>query len=114
MVPTGVQSQKIHAIISPARKLEIHEISVDTTASYTESPTIEHTYSIYLVEFRKMGDIGPVFFEVLKVVLLFRCLSLIKRYGPLNKFGKMEKISWGFNKNQMLGLHVYLLATLTT
>ena len=76
MVPTGVQSQKIHAIISPARKLEINEISLDTTASNTSyrSPTIEHTYSIYLVEFRKMGDIGPVFFEVLKVVCYYRTI----------------------------------------
>ena len=63
-----------------------------------------------------MGDIGPVFFEVLKVVLLLQdwCLSLIKRHGPLNKFGKMEKISCGLNKSQMLDLHAYLLATLTT
>ena len=65
MVPTGVQSQKIHAIISPARKLEINEISVDTTASNTRSPTIEHTYSIYLDEFRKMGDkLAQYFFFV--------------------------------------------------
>lgn len=82
MVPTGVQSQKIHAIISPARKLEINEISLDTTASKTRSPAIEHTYSIYLVEFRKMGEIGPVFFEVLNVVLLLHVSIIDKKTWP--------------------------------
>ena len=82
MVPTGVQSQKIHAIISPARKLEINEISLDTTASKTRSPAIEHTYSIYLVEFRKMGEIGPVLFEVLNVVLLLHVSIIDKKTWP--------------------------------